>query len=185
MTRSERAFISFFSPGLAQVSTTLNFSLSSRTLVVDCPFVCSCFVFSAVVSDFAFSAFAFSWAITAPAAKVDSHMATKNPVNTLGKYFILDLLLPFSFLNQDNPWSSPTPDKGRTGKIIYGAARTPFTPTCSIAFRTTPLVFASLTISVSVACAPDDRPFGSATVYGSFVNASGKTFAPGRSVAIP
>ena len=65
-------------------------------------------------------------------------------------------------------------------KINQGAARIPFTPVCSRAFRTTPVFFASATISMTLACAADDRPFGSISIVRSLVKAPGTIFAPER-----
>ena len=81
------------------------------------------------------------------------------------------------------PLPVPTRRCYRTHKINQGAARTPFTPVCSRAFRTTPVFFASLTISTTLACAADDRPFGSMTIVRSLVKAPGTIFAPGSPLA--
>ena len=49
-----------------------------------------------------------------------------------------------------------------------------------MAFRTTPVFFASLTISLILACAAADRPFGRMTIVRSLVKFPGTIFAGER-----
>src|SRR5215467_12673772 len=73
MTRSERAFISFFWPGLDRVWTTRYFSFSKSTLVTDWPLLCSALSFCSADAGFAFSPFAFSWALARPRSEGQHH----------------------------------------------------------------------------------------------------------------
>src|SRR5215831_12569654 len=95
MTRSERAFISFFWPGLDRVWTTRYFSFSKSTLVTDWPLLCSALSFCSAGAGFAFSPFAFSWALADPAVKASITVAIRRPVRVL----LGDFIIGPSFLN--------------------------------------------------------------------------------------